>query len=153
MSGSGLWLPSSIQAPRPNRKQRKAAAAGAAKQFGNMQRPHGLPPHLPPPEVKIGWNDENIVMVLCFGANEVPLPFTPEQNDLLCKSLAVAGMKVRELQKAAAAQEVTPGAAELLEQAQANVAAHAPAEDDLTFELDTNFGCPPVADAVTDSPE
>jgi hypothetical protein len=169
---SRLILPSSLQAPRPNRKARRAAAGLAGTHpFANVQRPHGLPAHLPAPSIKVGWNQENVVMVIVFGPNEVPLPFTPDQTDQLIMALGTAAMKVRELQGEPEDVEVGPEAEALLAESIAKTSGNqaAAGDDDLTYSVSTSAADrlfvggrdgdlvevtnqPPVADAVTDFP-
>jgi hypothetical protein len=121
--GSGLWLPSSVEAPRPNRKARRAQQKLAeAKQFANVQRPAGLPAHLPPPQVKVGWNDENVVLVMVFGPNEVPLPFEPKGARLLAAALVAAAGQVDKLNQPEDDGPLSPEAEQLLAEAKQNLA-------------------------------
>jgi hypothetical protein len=102
-----------------------------------MQRPASLPANLPPPQIKVGWNAEHVVMIIVFGQNEIPLPFDPAQAKQVAAALYGASTKVEELQGEV---ELSPAAQELLEEAQARTGhggEQPAAEDDLTFSVDT----------------
>jgi hypothetical protein len=128
-----------------------------------------MPGHLPAPQVKVGWNAENVVQVLMFGTNEIPIPFDTDQVCEFVLMLLSARQQVRMLQKQA--EQAEAGNGDLLAEAQANVGAAVEAPEDLKGDYDddvdsdleetedltyqvstTEFEQPPAAEAVADSP-
>jgi len=77
-----------LQAPRPNRHARRVLAANPALDLG-IKSGHSPPPVPPQPGqpvqvgLKFGRTSTHMVMVVCLGPNEVPMPMTPDQWEQL----------------------------------------------------------------------